>query len=165
MSEIYFGYFRAPFFYVGFVRLGEEFVRVGFYRDLGEFEEEVKAGYPSARRDDGVFRDFVEDLEAYFSGERVEFDHPFRAEGTRFQLEVWDETRRIPFGETRSYGWVAARIGRPRAARAVANALRSNRLVLIIPCHRVVRKTGEVAGRGFGRKVREYLIRLEQASR
>ncbi|HDD66442.1 MAG TPA: MGMT family protein, partial [Nitrososphaeria archaeon] len=61
------------------------------------------------------------------------------------------------------YRWIAGRVGRPRAWRAAANALRNNPLVLVIPCHRVIRSDGRVAGSGFGRRIREYLLRLEGA--
>ncbi len=162
-TEIYFGYFQAPFFYIGFVKSGEEYVRVMFYRDLDELEEDIKARYPSAEPANEKFKDFIKDLEEYFSGSRVEFDYPIRLRGTSFQLEVWHKVRKIPYGEVRSYGWVAEEIGKPRAARAVANALKNNQIVLIIPCHRVIRKGGKVAGHGFGRRVREYLLRLENA--
>jgi len=159
-----YGYFRAEFFYVGFVWIDGRFVHVGFYNDLGDFRKYLR-GFRGAIHDPGAVRGFMEDLERYFAGERVTFQHPVELSGTNFQIEVWRAVREIPFGEMRSYRWVAERIGRPDAARAVANALRRNPVALIVPCHRVVRSDGVVAGSGFGRRVREYLLRLEGALR
>ncbi|NLE64669.1 MAG: MGMT family protein [Elusimicrobia bacterium] len=85
---------------------------------------------------------------------------------TAFQTKVLKATLEIPFGETRTYAWVARRIGRPKAVRAVGSALRRNPWPLIIPCHRVVRSDGDVgkyAGKDDGRKAR--LIALERALR
>ena len=158
-----YGYFQAKFFYIGFVKLHERFVYIGFHKTLKDFENHLKKNYGDAefRQDD--FQEFIRDLEKYFSGEKVEFEYPIELSGTVFQIKVWRKVMEIPYGETRSYQWVAESIGRPRAARPVANALKNNPIVLIVPCHRVIRSDGKVAGSGFGRKVREYLLRLEGA--
>ncbi len=162
--KAYYGYLRSSFFLIGFVKVYDKFVRVGFYRSLGEFEDKLKTYQPTPKFNPGEFNDFIRDLRKYLSGRyAVDFNYLFRLEGTSFQQKVWMKVREIPYGEKRSYKWVAERIGKPKACRAVAGALAKNPLVLIIPCHRVVRTCGAVAGSGFGRRVREYLLKLEGA--
>ena len=163
MNSAYYGYFRAGFFLVGFVEVGGRLVRMGFYKNLRDLEREVARLDPRPSYAPEEFESLIRDLERYFSGEPVSFNHPYQVSGTEFQRRVWEEVRKIPYGEVRSYGWIAGRVGRPRAWRAVANALKNNPLVLVIPCHRVVRSDGKVAGSGFGKRVREYLLRLERA--
>ena len=82
---------------------------------------------------------------------------------TAFQRDVWEATLRIPFGETRSYSWVAAQIGKPQAARAVGQALGRNPLPVIIPCHRVIATDGSLAGFGSGIWRKEWLLNHEKA--
>jgi O-6-methylguanine DNA methyltransferase len=163
MTKAYYGYLEAGFFIIGFVKVGDELVRVGFYRSLKHLENEIGAYHHRPRLDLGEFRELIQDLRAYLSGEHVVFDYPFRLERPEFERRVLLKVREIPYGETRSYSWVAGEVGRPGAWRAVANALARNPIAIIIPCHRVLRKDGRIAGGGFGKKVREYLLRLEGA--
>jgi methylated-DNA-[protein]-cysteine S-methyltransferase len=100
-------------------------------------------------------------LSEYFAGERQEFDLPLNLTGTEFQLLVLEELRRIPYGETTSYGDIARRIGRPRAVRAVGAANGRNPLPIVVPCHRVIGKTGDLTGFGGGLDTKEALLRLE----
>ncbi len=81
---------------------------------------------------------------------------------TPFQLRVWEAALKIPFGQTRSYSWVAGQIGSPRAARAVGSALKKNPYPLIIPCHRVVRSGGDIGEYSQGRKAKGRLLELEK---
>jgi len=97
-------------------------------------------------------------LKGYFSGRIREIDFPVRIEGTEFQKRVWEEVRRIPYGTVRSYGWIAERIG--TSPRAVGMALKTNRLPLYIPCHRVVSKEG-LGGFSSGFEWKEFLLELE----
>lgn len=101
-------------------------------------------------------------LEAYFLGKGKTFDLPLCPEGTAFQTAVWAALRAIPYGETRSYGEVAAAIGKPTAARAVGGACRRNPLLVFIPCHRVVGTGGSLTGFAAGVSVKERLLALEQ---
>lgn len=115
-------------------------------------------------QDSPALRTAKEALISYFQGERVEFSFPIDLDGyTRFQRDVWEVTRLIPYGELRSYGWVSAQIGRPRSARAVGQALKNNPLPIIIPCHRVVASDGSLCGFTGGLPWKEELIRLEKA--
>ncbi len=163
MAEAYYGYMETGSFIIGFVKIKVELVRVGFYRSLRNLEKEVSSYSPRPKLDPEKFQDLIQDLREYFSGKWIEFDHPFRLERPEFERRVLLKVREIPYGETRSYSWVASEVGKPRAWRAVANALARNPIAIIIPCHRVVRKDGRVAGSDFGRRVREYLLMLEGA--
>ena len=110
-------------------------------------------------------REIMRQLEAWFKGEIHEFDLPFFATGTPFQLMVWEETLRIPYAETISYGELAKRIGRPKAARAVGAAMGANPIPILIPCHRVVGTSGRLTGFGGGLELKTYLLNLEQKHR
>jgi len=100
-------------------------------------------------------------LREYFEGERKDFDLPLNMSGTEFQVQVLEELRRIPYGETASYADIAARIGRPKAMRAVGAANGRNPLPIVIPCHRVIGSSGSLTGFGGGLDTKEALLRLE----
>lgn len=97
----------------------------------------------------------------YLAGERKTFSIPVKAQGTKFQEDVWAALRRIPFGETRSYGEIAREIGSPKGARAVGMACNRNPILLMIPCHRVVGSTGKLVGFACGLPMKEKLLHLE----
>lgn len=103
-----------------------------------------------------------EQLTEYFQGNRRAFDLPLAPAGTPFQLAVWAALRAIPYGETRTYGEVAAAVGRPRAARAVGGACHANPLLIVTPCHRVVGSGGALTGFACGLTVKERLLALER---
>jgi AraC family transcriptional regulator of adaptative response/methylated-DNA-[protein]-cysteine methyltransferase len=100
-------------------------------------------------------------MDEYLAGERTAFEVPIASPGTEFQRDVWDALQTIPFGETRSYGDIAAAIGRPTAVRAVGKANGDNRLAVIIPCHRVVGADGKLTGYGGGMWRKQRLLELE----
>lgn len=101
------------------------------------------------------------ELAEYFAGARRTFDLPIRYGGTAFRRLVWRELLKIPYGQTRSYGELASRIGRPTAARAVGMACHDNPICILIPCHRVVSSTGSLTGFAGGLATKERLLRLE----
>ena len=106
-----------------------------------------------ATRSPHLFKDLTERLRIYLSGHKVTFPDKLElSRATTFQREVWEVTKLIPYGETRSYRWVAEQIGKPRAVRAVGQALARNHLPIIIPCHRVVASNGKLGGYGGGIK-------------
>ena len=108
------------------------------------------------------FVDIIPLLTMYFSGKRLEFSCALDyGQTTLFQRSVWEAIRSIPYGETRSYGWVANRIGKPAAVRAVGQALGKNPLPIIVPCHRVVASDGGLCGFGGGLEMKRNLLRLE----
>ena len=105
-----------------------------------------------------------ERLRRYARGQPVPFPDALDfAAATPFQRAVWQATQEIPCGQTRSYGWLAARVGRPRAARAVGQAMAANPWPIIVPCHRVVSSNGRLGGYGGGLDVKERLLLLEGA--
>jgi methylated-DNA-[protein]-cysteine S-methyltransferase len=122
-------------------------------RSLGEIKDAVPSEKP--------FADLIKRLKAYFAGKRVELpDRLDLSSATDFQRQVWRITQTIPYGETRSYGWVAEKMAK-KGARAVGQALARNRLPVIIPCHRVVAGDGSLGGYSGGVGVKESLLRLE----
>lgn len=121
---------------------------------------------PPAWREDGAgFAETIRQLSAYFAGELTDFDVPLALEGTEFQLRVWQSLRGIPYGETISYGQLAARLGNPKAARAVGLANGSNPVPIIIPCHRVIGSNGSLVGYGGGLANKKTLLALESRQR
>ncbi len=112
------------------------------------------------------FKKIIEEFKAYFSGSQVKFSAELDfSEATEFERDVWNTTRRIPYGETRSYRWVAVQIGKPLAPRAVGQALGRNYFPIIIPCHRVLTSSGKLGGFGGGLSMKRYLLELEAGVR
>lgn len=113
--------------------------------------------------EDGPVLDQAErELAEYFSGKRRIFTVPVRLSGTEFQKKVWEALREIPYGETTTYGRIAARIGRPGACRAVGMANHRNAIPIIIPCHRVIGADGGLTGYAGGLNVKSYLLDWER---
>lgn len=100
-------------------------------------------------------------LEEYFAGKRTKFSLPIHLEGTEFQKKVWEELRKIPYGETRSYGEIAQAVNSPNASRAVGGANHRNPILVIVPCHRVIGANGALVGFGAGLPMKEKLLNLE----
>lgn len=119
--------------------------------------------FPAAewRADGTVLKAAVQELEEYFAGRRRAFTVPLAPMGTAFQQRVWQELRAIPFGEVRSYGELARRLGQPTAARAVGGACGRNPIALFIPCHRVIRSDGSLGGFGCGLARKQWLLQHE----
>lgn len=102
------------------------------------------------------------ELEEYFAGTRTSFTVPTERVGSLFERRVWEALLRIPYGEVRSYEEIARRVGHPHAARAVGRANGRNRIAIVVPCHRVVAKSGDVAGYGGGVWRKRFLLHLER---
>jgi len=149
---------------VGRLLLVGERDREGGSRLAGIYMEEHRHGpdvAPSWAEDATGFGEVERQLDEYFAGKRTAFDLPLAPSGTPFQLRVWDELTRIPWGATVTYGELAARAGHPGAARAVGAAVGRNPLSIVVPCHRVVGADGRLTGYagGIGRKA--TLLALE----
>jgi methylated-DNA-[protein]-cysteine S-methyltransferase len=115
-------------------------------------------------RDDTLFAQAEEQLKAYFAGELKEFTVELRLTGTPFQRGVWDQLRRIPYGETRTYGQLADALGTPTASRAVGLANGRNPIGIIVPCHRVIGANGGLTGYGGGLERKQRLLDFERGA-
>ena len=116
---------------------------------------------PDWQRDDAALDDVRSQLDEYFAGARREFTLPLHPRGSAFQQRVWAELREIPYGETTSYGELAAAIGAPGSARAVGLANGQNPISIIVPCHRVIGADGSLTGYGGGLPAKRFLLGLE----
>jgi O-6-methylguanine DNA methyltransferase len=133
-------------------------------RDRDAALEQVLALGARQEARDHELGDLPERLRRYARGEPVAFSDALDfSAATPFQRAVWQATQEIPYGQTRSYGWLAARVGRPRAARAVGQAMAANPWPIIVPCHRVVSSNGRLGGYGGGLDMKERLLVLEGA--
>lgn len=145
------------FFYdtpVGKLCIGEEqgcITRVTWSKIPGEYVLEETDGILACKTQ----------LEEYFAGERRAFDLPLAPKGTAFQQKVWRALTEIPYGETRTYGEIAAAIGNPKAARAVGMANNKNPIGILIPCHRVIGADGKLVGYAGGMEKKAFLLELE----
>ena len=110
-----------------------------------------------------LLRDCVAQVAQYFAGERGRFDLPVAPRGTPFQLGVWREIAKVPFGETITYAELAARAGAPGSARAAGAATGRNPLAIVVPCHRIVASDGSLTGYAGGLERKERLLGLERA--
>jgi methylated-DNA-[protein]-cysteine S-methyltransferase len=156
MSTTYFRVIDSP---VGPLTLaGRD--RLAHLRMDGQTHEPSRVGWEP---DDSAFEDVVEQLGAYFAGELTTFDVDLDMVGTEFQRRVWAALRTIPYGETRSYGQIAAQIGSPGAFRAVGLANGRNPIGIIVPCHRVIGSTGSLTGYGGGLDRKRILLDLEKS--
>ena len=102
------------------------------------------------------------ELMEYFDGKRRKFDIPIKLNGTEFQVKVWKELLKLPYGETCSYLDIAKKIGNPNAARAVGMANNKNKIQIIIPCHRIIGSDKKLIGYAGGIKIKEKLLKLER---
>ncbi len=124
------------------------------------FPTERNAALPTDewQRDDAFFPDAFAQLSAYFTGELREFDLSLNPGGTAFQKSVWTALLEIPFGQTMSYGGLAAHIGRPKVSRAVGAANGANPLPIVVPCHRVIGADKSLTGFGGGIEIKQFLL-------
>ena len=144
---------------IGTLRLVAD--REGLREIWFEQERHPKLAQSSWVRAEAALRFVRVQLEEYFAGGRQQFELPLHPIGTPFQMEVWQELRRIPYGVTISYGELARRIGKPQAMRAVGAANGRNPLPIVVPCHRVIGADGSLTGFGGGLPIKRHLLSLE----
>jgi AraC family transcriptional regulator, regulatory protein of adaptative response / methylated-DNA-[protein]-cysteine methyltransferase len=139
---------------------------VRFGESVPELDRDLRQEFHAAElhRDDTALREYVDPLLASIRGDRSTVDLPLDVRATAFQQKVWDSLRQIPRGETRSYSEVARKIGLPAAVRAVAHACASNPVAIAVPCHRVVRSDGDLAGYRWGIERKQKLLDSEKSS-
>lgn len=163
-EKLSYAVFKTPHGWVGLLGSSAGLRRVALFHPsekaaLAALGDEVADAVMSTTS----FRDLIARLQAYFSGRHVEFpDNLDLSGGTPFQREVWQAACRIPYGQTRSYGWLARQMGKPGAARAVGQALGKNPFPIIVPCHRVVAADGGLGGFTGGLDKKKVLLRLEK---
>ena len=148
---------------IGRLMLEEEdgaLVRVAFEREIPPGIEEQAEELPLQAKE--VLEKAERQLDEYFAGERKVFNLPLAPKGTEFQKKVWAALCDIPYGETRSYGQIAAAVGNPKASRAVGMANHRNPISIIVPCHRVIGADGRLVGFGGGLWIKEKLLKLEK---
>lgn len=114
--------------------------------------------------DEAPFREIIDQLNEYFAGERQNFILKLAPNGTDYQKRVWKKLQEIPYGQTVSYGEIAARLGNPKGGRAVGTANGKNPIPIIVPCHRVIGKDGSLTGFGGGLDIKRKLLELERQS-
>ena len=150
--------YESPMGCMGIVAADQESISHVF------FTEDFPFGEPSPIQMQYPVLTYAQELfNRYFAGEPLEVSAvPIRVDwGTDFQNRVWETIRRIPYGEVRSYKWVAEQVGRPQAVRAVGSAVGANAAVILNPCHRVVRSNGALGGYGGGLERKRQLLALE----
>jgi AraC family transcriptional regulator of adaptative response/methylated-DNA-[protein]-cysteine methyltransferase len=128
-----------------------------------DLEQALREEFPAANleKDDAVLRPWLDEVLHHLDGHQSSLDLPLDVQATAFQWRVWQELQKIPYGSTKTYSEVAEAIGRPSAVRAVARACATNPVSLVIPCHRVVREGGGLAGYRWGVKRKEKLLTKE----
>lgn len=152
----YYHYMASPIGDLLLAGEGDALALLGF--PSGSMARRHEAGWKS---DAAPFREVIFQLQQYFAGERRDFELELAPLGTVFQQQVWSALQEIPYGETWSYGQLAAHIGRPKASRAVGAANGLNPIPVIIPCHRVIGANGKLTGFGGGLDTKRHLLGLE----
>lgn len=150
---MYYQYIDSP---IGILTIAEEEAQLRYLL----FGRQSLAGEESSTP---LLEDTKQQLREYFRGERREFSLPLNPQGTPFQRLTWAGLQSIPYGETISYGQLAARIGHPKSFRAVGGANHHNPIAIMIPCHRVIGADGSLTGYGGGLEKKIFLLKLEQA--
>lgn len=156
-SESY-GYAPTPLGRVLVISAGDDLIGLHFDGHARTPEVGPRTSYAGA-----TLSAVAAQLDEYFRGVRTSFELPLRLEGTPFQREVWAALLDIPFGQTSTYAEVAARIGRPRAVRAVGAANGQNPISIVVPCHRLIGANGDLTGYGWGLERKRSLLELEGA--
>ena len=156
-------FYKIYDFEIGELAICEEngkIVLVNVVKTKEDIEEMAKN---SIQKETSLIKNTKQQLDEYFAGKRKKFDIPIKLDGTDFQIKVWKELLKIPYGETCSYLDIAKRIGNPKASRAVGMANNKNKIIIIVPCHRTQRSTvRQLVGYACGLEVKEKLLELER---
>lgn len=149
-SDIFFDTFRSPFGALFLVFSRRKLAEIRFERDI-----------PSCPKGKAP-ESFKKQMNDYFSGRLREFHHSIVfISGTDFEHKVWLSLKDVPYGETRTYKWIAERIGNPKAVRAVGGALSRNPIPIVLPCHRIIESDGSIGGYSSGVDIKRRLLDLE----
>ena len=162
--DIAFTTFRSPLGAVLMAATARGICSVSLGADAAQLEAGLRAEFSAAavRRDDAGLRGYTRRVARYLGGGKPDLDLPLDIRATVFQRRVWKVLQSIPYGETRSYSEIARGAGKPSAARAVARAIATNPVALLIPCHRAIRKSGDLAGYRWGVARKAALLKQER---
>ncbi len=165
MDRMSYAVFETKMGWVGVLGSEEGLTRTTLPQDTPDKAlAELGTAAGSAEKDVRPLLEPIRQLSDYFDGKKVDFSGALEYNGsTPFQKRVWDATRRIPYGETRTYGEIAREAGSPGAARATGRALGANPIPIIVPCHRVVGSDGSLTGFGGGLEMKKRLLDMEKA--
>ncbi|MFS1513094.1 methylated-DNA--[protein]-cysteine S-methyltransferase [Chengkuizengella sp. SCS-71B] len=152
MTREYIQYYSSP---VGLIQCKSDDNRLIEVNFVEEENEQASLKIPS------ILKETLKQLDEYFAGTRTKFDVKLHLNGTEFQDTVWKELTNIPYGEAVSYKTVAERIGNGKAVRAIGNANNKNKIVIIVPCHRVMGSNGKLVGYGGGLWRKKWLLNHE----
>ena len=155
-------FYKIYDFEIGELAICEEngkIVLVNVVKTKEDIEEIAKN---SIQKETSLIKNTKQQLDEYFAGKRKKFNIPIKLDGTDFQIKVWKELLKIPYGETCSYLDIAKRIGNPKASRAVGMANNKNKIIIIVPCHRVIGSNKKLVGYACGLDVKEKLLELER---
>ncbi len=128
-----------------------------------ELIDNLRQEFPNAEivKDAEVLKDFVDEILKHLAGKKKRLDLPLDIQATAFQMQVWELLRKIPYGETVTYTQIAEKLGDKNKVRAVARACATNRIAVVVPCHRVIGKSGKLTGYRWGIKRKEKLLKTE----
>ncbi|MBB5354439.1 methylated-DNA-[protein]-cysteine S-methyltransferase [Anoxybacillus mongoliensis] len=144
-------YYESPIGWLQIVGTNDGIERIDVVEQGGDQNEKVAEPLMQS----------LEEIEQYFQKKRTSFSIPLKLVGTPFQMRVWEALQTIPYGQTVSYAYIAKQIGQPKAVRAVGNAVGSNPMTIVIPCHRVVRTGGGLGGYAWGIERKKWLLEHE----
>ena len=152
-------------FEIGDMVIGEENEKIVLIEFLKDIKVKRKIINSSKKIETKEIKKAYIELKEYFEGGRKVFDIPIKLNGTDFQKKVWEELLKIPYGETKSYLDIAKSIGNPKACRAVGMANNKNKIIIIVPCHRVIGSNKKLVGYAGGLDVKEKLLNLEKTNK
>ena len=165
--EILYTTFASPLGQVLIATTARGICKISLGQNVRALESELRAEFAAAEcsRDPQALRSQQKMLMSYLTGGNPDLALPLDVRATAFQRKVWNILRRIPYGETRSYSEIALKAGAPSSVRAVARAIATNPVALVIPCHRAIRKSGELAGYRWGIARKRALLKKESRTR
>ena len=157
-------FYKIYDFEIGELAICEENGKIVLVNVVKTKEDIDEMAKNSIQKETSLIKNTKQQLDEYFAGKRKKFDIPIKLDGTDFQIKVWKELLKIPYGETCSYLDIAKCIGNPKASRAVGMANNKNKIIIIVPCHRVIGSNKKLVGYACGLDVKEKLLELERGN-
>ena len=157
-------FYKICDFEIGELAICEENGKIVLVNVVKTKEDVEEMAKNSIQKETSLIKNTKQQLDEYFAGKRKKFDIPIKLDGTDFQIKVWKELLKIPYGETCSYLDIAKCIGNPKASRAVGMANNKNKIIIIVPCHRVIGSNKKLVGYACGLDVKEKLLELERGN-